>query len=300
MFAPIVLFTYSRLKNTKETIECLLGNKESSQTELIVFSDAPKNEKAEEKVIEVRNYIHCISGFKSVRIIEREENFGLAKNIVTGVTEVLNEFESAIILEDDFSVSPYFLQYMNEGLEKYKDNDDIVSIHGYTYPHKNTLPEAFLIKGADCWSWATWRRAWSLYNGDAAYLYQEIVKKKLQREFEFNFSYPYMNMLRNQAKGVANSWAICWYASTFLLNKYTLYPGISMSRINSLEDAGTHSNPSQGMLKYNVEVKVTPIDWSKVVDDRESLLGRKTFESFFRTLKSWKRRLYESVINLFR
>ncbi len=300
-FAPIVLFTYSRLKNTKETIDSLLKNSEAKDTELYIYSDAAKNESAKEKVAEVRDFIHALSGFKNVTIIEREENWGLAKNIINGVTEVVNKYGRAIVLEDDHSVSPFFLKYMNEGLERYEKRDDIVSIHGYMYPHKECLPEAFLIKGADCWSWATWKRAWDLFNPDAKYLYKEIKRRRLQREFEFNYSYPYMTMLKSQAQGKANSWAICWYASTFLQNKYTLYPNESLTMINSLEDTGTHSNkPSESLLKYRVQLKQTPVDWRKVDDKEESKKGRKEFELFFLSVKSRIRRLLESIVSLFK
>ena len=169
--APIVLFTYSRVKNTKETIDCLLKNKEAVNSDLFIFSDAAKNDAAKEKVAEVREYIHSISGFKSVTIFEREENWGLAKNIIAGVTEIVNKYGKVIVLEDDHSVAPFFLQYMNEALCRFENNKDIVSIHGYVYPHKEKLPETFLIKGADCWSWATWKDAWALFNPDAALLY---------------------------------------------------------------------------------------------------------------------------------
>lgn len=301
MFAPIVLFTYSRLKNTMETIDSILENKEASMTDLIIYSDAPKNATAIDKVIEVRKYLYTIKGFKSIRIIEREKNYGLAKNIISGITDVLNDYNEVIVLEDDISVSPCFLQYMNEALERYKNREDIVCIHGYMYPHNASLPEAFLIKGADCWSWATWKRGWQLYNENAGDLYNEIVKRGLQKEFEFNYSYPYMTMLKNQAQGTANSWAICWYASAFLNNKYTLYPNKSMSEINSLEDSGTHSvTPSSRLLKYKVEMNVSALDWTKVMDNVECNEGRETFEHFFRSLKTKKRRIVEFVINLFR
>lgn len=300
-FAPIVLFTYSRLKNTRETVESLLKNHETAETDLFVYSDAAKNESAKDKVAEVRQYIHSISGFKTVTIIERDKNWGLAKNIIAGVTEIVNKYGRVIVLEDDHSVAPFFLQYMNEALNRYEDNKDIVSIHGYVYPHKEKLPETFLIKGADCWSWATWKDAWDLFNPDAASLYKQIIKKKRQREFEFNFSYPYMDMLKLQAEGKANSWAICWYASTFLLNKYTMYPGASMMSLNSLEDGGTHSdNSSPYLLKYAVTTSTSPIDLDKAIISGECLEARKAFESFFDNLRNGKGRIKALIKALLR
>lgn len=57
---------------------------------------------------ETRSYIRNITGFKSLRIIERDRNFGLANNIIDGVTSIVNEFGRIIVLEDDLLTSPYF------------------------------------------------------------------------------------------------------------------------------------------------------------------------------------------------
>ena len=286
-YAPIVMFTYCRLANTKETVEHLLKNEEARYSDLIIYSDAPKNERAEEGVKKTREYIHSISGFKSIKIIERETNMGLANSIVDGVTNVVNQYGRVIVLEDDLSVSPYFLKYMNEGLDRYEDRDDIISIHGYIYPVKEKLPEVILIKGADCWGWATWKRGWDIFSFDAKSLYDQIKNVHRAKEFDFNYSYPYLDMLRRQIDGSAGSWAVCWYASAFLKNKYTIYPGRSLVQLNDIEGNGsTHGSTPKD---YLVDVKTTPIDWNLANDTEESIEGRRAIEAFFVSLKSWKR-----------
>ena len=84
-------------------------------------------------------------------MIHRDKNFGLAESIIQGVTEVLKESEKVIVLEDDMVVSPYFLEYMNEALEQFVDDNRVISVHGYVYPVDIKLPEAFFLPGADCW-----------------------------------------------------------------------------------------------------------------------------------------------------
>ena len=294
-FAPIVLFTYCRLNNTRKTIDCLLGNVEAASSDLIVYSDAPKNEKAASSVATVREYLHSVSGFKSVQIIERESNFGLVKNITSGVTEVVNRYGRVIVLEDDHSAAPFFLKYMNEALDRFENREDIACIHGYVYPHRGKLPEAFLIKGADCWGWGTWKRSWDLLDMDAARLYREIVNQGRQKEFDFNGSYPYMQMLKDQMDGKVGSWAICWYASAFLLNKFTVYPDAAMVCLNSLLDEGEHSSPSRGMLRYAVSLSTHPVNWDNASLQEESQMGRKEFELFFRSLNTLKRRVIHFI-----
>lgn len=299
--APIVMFTYCRLTNTKETVDHLLKNEEAKDSDLIIYSDAPKDEKVEEGVKKTREYIHTMSGFKSVTIIERDKNMGLANSIVDGVTSVVNKYGKVIVLEDDLSVSPYFLKYMNEGLERYKAREDIISIHGYIYPVKKKLPEAILIKGADCWGWATWKRGWDEFSFDAKSLYEKIKKTHREKEFDFNYSYPYLDMLKRQIDGSAGSWAVCWYASAFLKDKYTLYPGQSLVQLNDIEGSGsTHGSTP---IAYLVDVKTTPINWRGVEDSRESNKGRKAFETFFKSLRtgrynvpSWIKKIIKNIV----
>ena len=296
--SPIVLFTYNRLQNTQETVSCLLANPEAADSDFIVYSDAPKDVKAADSVMQVREYLRTITGFRSVTVVEREQNYGLVRNITTGVTETVNRYGRVIVLEDDLSVSPYFLRYMNEGLDRLAEREDIISIHGYMYPHKQPLPEAFLIKGADCWGWATWKRGWDLFDSDASRLYRNLVARQLENEFDFNGSYPYTRMLKEQAEGTAGSWAICWYASTFLAGKYTVYPGTSLVRINSLSKGGEHSGSARILKKFMTPVRQTPVDWNLAEMDKECLAGRQSIEHFFRSLPSLMRRIRHKLIGM--
>ncbi len=278
--APIVLFTYNRLWHTKQTVEALKKNELADKSELFVFSDAPKNKEAEEKVKEVRDYLKTIDGFKKISIIERDKNYGLANNIIDGVTKIVNEYGRVIVLEDDLVSSPGFLRYMNEGLEIYADEEKVASIHGYVYPlpHPERLPETFFIKGADCWGWATWARAWKYFEVDGKKLLEELKKRKLLREFNFNNSYPYAKMLKDQIKGKNNSWAIRWYASAFLNDMLTLYPRYSLIQNIGLDNSGTHCSETDIFeVKLVERIHLTQI---LVEEDRTA---RKQFEIYMRS-----------------
>ncbi|HRU00618.1 MAG TPA: glycosyltransferase, partial [Victivallales bacterium] len=194
--APIALFVYNRPWHTRQTVTALQNNELAAESELVVFSDGPKVEKNkektknnEEKVKEVRDYIKSINGFKTVKIIERTQNLGLANSIISGVTEIVNQYGKIIVLEDDLVTSPHFLRFMNEALDLYEKEEDVISIHGYVYPIPD-LPETFFLKGADCWGWATWKRGWDLFEPDGKKLLRELKEKKLLKRFDFNGTYP--------------------------------------------------------------------------------------------------------------
>lgn len=280
-YAPVALFVYNRPDHARRTIEALKQNFLAEVSDLIIFSDAAKLETQAEKVCEVREYIRDIDGFKSVTIIEREMNFGLARSIIDGVTTIIKKYGCIIVLEDDMVTSPYFLTYMNEALEKYADDERVVSIHGYVYPVVQPLPEAFFLRGADCWGWATWQRGWACFNSDGQFLLDELKRRKLIRAFDYNGTYPYSKMLEEQIKGTNESWAVRWYASAFLAGKLTLYPGRSLVHNIGNDDSGTHCGES---ADFDANLSSTQISLNNI-NSEPSQEGRQAFEDFFRQEK---------------
>jgi len=279
--APIALFTYSRLEHTRLTVEALLRNFSVENHDLIIFSDAASSPEQQFAVNQVRSFLETITGFRSVTIHHRAHNFGLAKSIIEGVTQVLSSYDRIIVLEDDIVTSPYFLTYMNQSLDRFVDDQRVISIHGYLYPVEQVLPEAFFLRGADCWGWATWRRGWKLFNPDGQTLLNQLTQKKLLHAFDFNGAHNYSKMLKEQIVGANNSWAVRWHASAFLENKLTLYPGRSLVHNIGNDGSGTHCGDAS---LYDVGLSSSPIDIC-TVDVSTSVIGAAAFESFFRKTK---------------
>lgn len=259
MAAPVVLFVYNRLEHTQRTVASLLQNSLAPETDLIVFSDGSKPGQSAERVEAVRNYIDGLSGFNRLIVYKRAQNMGLAENIIQGITQVLAEYDRVIVLEDDMLTSPGFLDYMNTALNVYEETHKVASIHGYCYPIKQDLPETFFLKGADCWGWATWRRAWKTFEQNGKKLLVELDRRHLKKQFNFDNTYDYYQMLKGQITGRNNSWAIRWHASCFLQDLYTLYPGQSLIENIGHDGSGTHCGHNGGYhhvaLATNIEVK---------------------------------------------
>jgi len=196
MYAPIALFVYKRLNHTKRTLKALQKNTLAQESELFVYSDGWKNEEDREKVEEIRNYLKTISGFKHLEIIKKEKNEGLANSIIAGVTDIVNKYGKVIVLEDDLVSSPYFLQFMNDALNLYENEERVASVHGYVYPIKGTLPDTFFLKHTSSWGWGTWKRAWELFEPDGKKLMQILEQKKLINELNINGTYNFVGMLR--------------------------------------------------------------------------------------------------------
>lgn len=279
--APIILFVYNRLSHTQQVIAALKANLLSKDSELYIYSDAPKNAAALDKVNALRNYLNTITGFKNVHISLRDENLGVDENVIQGVTEVINRHGKAIVLEDDLVTSPWFLKFMNDALDFYEHKEEVISIHGYVYPVQQKLKEVFFLKGADCWGWATWKRGWDLFEPNGKILMDQMVTRGLQKEFDFDNTYAYFRALKEQAQGKTKVWDIRWYASAFLAGKLTLYPGQSMVTNIGHDDTGIHCVKST-----NFDVVMAQSALSVEADTVPDPVAYLAFSDFFKALSA--------------
>lgn len=239
--SPIVLFVYNRLEHTRQTIEALAANKLANESELFIFSDAPKDESAVEKVQAVRSYLKKIKGFKSIHIVERETNWGLAKSIVEGVTEIINQYRKIIVLEDDIVTSPYFLKFMNGALDFYKSEKRVWHISGWNYPIKtNGLDDAFFWRTMSCWGWATWYDRWQFFEKKPDKIFATFTKKDI---YHFTIDGAEKDMweqiLANKA-GMIDTWAIFWYATIFQNSGLCFNATRSFVRNIGFDGSGVH------------------------------------------------------------
>lgn len=238
--APIVIFTFNRLDTLIEVINNLKKNILSKNTDLIIFSDYPKKEKDLESVNQVRIFLKSIDGFNSIEIVERKENFGLAKNIIEGVTEVINEYEKVIVLEDDLITSKNFLSFMNKALDFYKNDERIFAISGYTgnLPSLKKLDdEGYLSYRPSSWGWATWKEEWDKNDWDVVDFDSFIKDKKSTKKFNRG-GIDMTRMLKHCMEGRNHSWAIRWSYTMYKLDKYCFYPKVSkIQNVGFGEDA---------------------------------------------------------------
>ena len=294
--APILLFVYNRPDHVRRCVESLLNNQLAADSELYIYSDAAKQEADKPAVSAVREYVHTISGFQRVTITERTENWGLARSIIDGVTTMTNRYGRVIVVEDDLVAAPYFLQFMNDALETYKDEERVCHIQACDFTKDAALPETFLIKWTGSWGWATWQRAWRLFEPDGATLLQELEARKLTRQFDFNGKYGFTRMLRRQIAGKNNSWAIRWNATLFLQDKLSLNVGRSLIQNDGFDGSGT--NCGGGGL-YDSDLWMQPLEVKKITPIDENMQARRCFERYYgRTNSFWakaRRRLLRTL-----
>ena len=272
-YAPILLFAYNRPDHLQHTLEALLRNPLAAESELYVYSDAARTEEDQEAVAQVRRLIHRITGFQQVHITERPENWGLAHSIIDGVTTQVERHGRVIVLEDDLVVAPHFLDFMNDALEAYKDEQRVGHIQACDFTQDPNLPDTFLIKWTGSWGWATWQRAWKLFNPDGRALLNELENRHLTHTFDFNGRYGYTRMLRRQTEGKNNSWAIRWNASLFLADVLSLNVGRSLVQNMGFDGSGTNCGGGglYASRLYTGRLEVRPI--SPVTENQQARMA---------------------------
>ena len=124
-FYPVVIPTLCRYEHFKECVVSLSKNIYASETELVIGLDYPPSEKYFEGYSHIKEYLSEIKGFKKVTIFENTKNLGSSKNSEQLITYALDNYDAYIYSEDDNIFSPFFLQFMNESLEKYRNDDGL-------------------------------------------------------------------------------------------------------------------------------------------------------------------------------
>lgn len=275
--APIALFVYNRPQHTRRTLAFLKRNLLADESRLFIFSDAAANQQDEEKVNETRELIKQLDGFKSIKIIERKDNLGLAANIIDGVSELVKSYGKVIVLEDDLLTSPYTLKYFNAALRKYQEEERVMQISGYMFPLKQPedLPETFFFRATTSWGWATWERAWNHFEPNIEALYEQFDKKKI-KSFTVDGSMNYWKQFIDFRKGKNNSWSIRWYASVFLNNGLVLHPHESLIENIGHDGTGVHSI-IEDTYQVSISKKIFQTFPDQIEENREALTAIKYF-----------------------
>lgn len=274
ILAPIVLFVYNRPWHTRQTLEALRKNVLADQSTLYVYADGPKQQSSDEdleKIKEVRSIVREKKWCREVVVIESRENRGLADSILNGVTEVVNKHRRAIVLEDDIVTSPGFLQYMNDALDCYADEEKVMHVSAYSPPTRKKLPELFFYEVMHCWGWGTWKRAWNQLNQSYKDILDALTDRKQLSHFDLENSRMFLPQLRDNIRGVSHTWAILWYGSIYLANGLCLNPGTSLIQNFGLDGSGENCLASENRWETISSQEVHEIEIKASIKTRKEI-----------------------------
>lgn len=276
---PIVLIAYNRYSHFVETLDTLSKNLSANKSEIFIFIDGPKNKNDLEKINQIYNYSLTKSdSFLKLNIIKRPNNFGLAKNIISSVNQIINKTGAVIVLEDDIITSPNFLNFMNDALNYYEDKKKVWHINAHIFCNdQNKSNSFFLWRLMNCWGWGTWKDRWQYFDDDIEKLLKKFSQNE-KHEFNIDGSYDFWLQVKENKAGLIKTWAIFWYATIFLNRGLCLSPYFSFTKNIGLDGSGVNSGTYKALQdsqKINFYGKFTPVD--QIQENTEKFLELKEY-----------------------
>lgn len=251
---PIALFTYNRAEHTARVLNSLTNCARLDECSLHIYCDAPKQEEHAAGVEASRQVVREHAAKFDATVIERDTNLGLARSIVDGVTDLCNRYGRAIVLEDDLVLSPSFIDYMLQALDRYADEENVYQISGYMFPISQPKgADAFFLPLITTWGWAIWQRAWRIFDWDASDALEQLKDPSMRRSFDLQNSYPYSVMLENQLKGISQSWGILFWWQVFKVRGLALHPRHSLVWNGGFDNTGTNCGDQGWSIEYGAD-----------------------------------------------
>lgn len=302
MLAPIVLFVYNRPVHTRKTLEALSANYLADQSRLIVYADGATESASPQELQRIKE-VHSVvvekQWCKNVELIVSKDNQGLAKSVISGITSTLEQHNKVIVLEDDLLTSPWFLTFMNQGLDLYHNSSSVYCINGYMFPIQTEREDVVLLPYTSTWGWATWKDKWDCFAIEPKL--NEIVGNNSFLQQRFNLAhYDYTSMLLT----AKHSWGIHWYFSVFKKNGLGVFPTKSLVQNIGFDGSGINCGEdtvSQSVADTKIEIKYyNSIDlefFSKYLDYFTRQTKTNTKISLFYAGIVHKIRIIRSIVN---
>ena len=238
---PIALFVYNRPAHVRLTLETLSRCHRLDECSLHIYCDGPRDDNAVSDVGAAREVAREWGNRLGATVVEREMNLGLARSIVGGVTDLCEKYGRVIVIEDDHALNPSFLDYMLQALDRYADEPNVYQISGYMFPVRHPpKPDAFFLPLTTTWGWATWARAWSIFNWDASDARELLKDPVLRRKFDLDGSYRYSVMLEQRLNNENDSWGLLFWWSVFKAGGLVLHPRQSLVWVGGFDLSGMH------------------------------------------------------------
>ncbi len=233
---------FNRLDTTKRVFEVI---RQTRPSKLYIAADGPRPDRENEagETREVRDHVmHNIDWDCQVHTLFRDTNLGCKKAVSQALGWFFEHEEEGIILEDDCLPDPSFFPYCSAMLERYRHDERVMMISG-----DNFLPNVpvsdnsyFFSRYFPIWGWATWRRAWSLYDAEMSQWPQLREHGHLEGLYDQPYMRTYLRNLFNAHYGTSKTWDVQWFFTCLFNNGLCVIPEVNL--ISNIGIQGTSAS----------------------------------------------------------
>ena len=281
-FAPVLIITLCRYTHFKRCIESLAQNTHAEKTIVYIALDYPAKHGHWDGYNKILNYLPNIKGFKDIIVLKRDKNYGAYKNFIDAMDLVFSQYDRYIFSEDDNEFSPNFLDYMNQTLEYYKDDDNVMAICGYRHFANYPDMEESCIKLSrfTAWGIGLWKDKYQSCRNELTYKaiidtlidLRQVVKIAKKRLYIL-----YILLVMSIDKKVNFDTMIT--RNILLNNKRCIFPTVSKVRNHGLDGSGTDKKPANNMVLYE----------SQIIDTNASFLLKENIDATMQ--EKWNKEL---------
>ncbi len=296
MPAPIAMFVYNRKDHAQETIEALAQNDLAKDSDVFIHSDGPSKPEHQAGVEGVRAYLDTLEAkgyFKSVTLIKAPQNIGLSKSIITGVSNIMKRYGQAIIIEDDLVSSRDVLRFLNDGLDFYKDKEDIWAVGAYNIPID--IPDdygydVYKAYRTNSWGWASWGDRWKKIDWKMKD-YASFLKSRQRQRYFMRGGNDLLEMLSLQMQGKLQSWDSVWCYHQAKFKSFTIYPTVSRIKNIGFDGSGYHGNVNES---FDIPFSQEPKPYTLTYPEVDPIIQKRFLKHFYK-YPTWMRRLKRRV-----
>jgi hypothetical protein len=253
---PIILFVYARTAHLKRVLACL---RENQVPLILAYSDGAKGEADALAVAAVRALLREVD-WCELRLIEREKNLGLGRNVLAGIEDVAARHDAFIVWEDDLICVPGTYDWMCAALLRYADNPQVMSVSAWTHPRvtPSDAGEApYFDARGDCWVWGSYARAWNGMHQSALEKMEAVAKAGLRPD-AYGADLPIMAHEENRR----NIWAVRWLYHHFQHGGLCLRPPWSMVEHIGFDETATNAAGADAWANPPLRTApAIPADW---------------------------------------
>jgi hypothetical protein len=269
---PVILFAYARPAHLARALACL---RENGVPLIHAFADGAKGGADAAAVAESRALLRAVD-WCEMRLVEREKNLGLGRNVLAGASEIASSDEAFIVWEDDLIGVPGTYAWMCAALRHYANDPRVMSVTGWTHPRVTPAEvgdQPYFDGRAECWVWGAWARSWQGMNEETAWQKMLSAERRGLPRAAYGADLP--RMARAEQRG--NVWAVRWLYHHFQHGGLCVRPPWSMVEHVGFDAMATNAPVSVGW--ENSPLRPAPLLPGKWPEPREHACCRRLWRA---------------------
>lgn len=249
---PVVLTVFARPDTTARVMEAV---RQARPPKLFVIADGPRpdREGEAEKCAATRAIAEQVDWDCELLTNYSDVNLGLKRRIAGGLDWVFEQVEEAIILEDDCVPHPSFFRFCQELLERYRNEPQVLTISGNNFQFGQQRGEGsyYFSRYPHIWGWATWRRAWKLYDLEMRQ-WPDAAPQDWSIQLPHATAVSYWNYLFQKTYEGLDSWAYALVFAAWMHQGLNIHPNQNLVSNLGVRGDATHGDNGVGQVYANL------------------------------------------------